>query len=139
MVGFSPPPPPQAARAFVRQLFRTGGGRPRIVATLLDDPNTHAASLEFLNEGGPANGVECLAEIADRLQHVTVGSLAPGDVTSVALDALGDGEFRCVWACSDEARRTHIWSYDGRHRRLSRRQHLALPDAFRELYPAAGA
>jgi len=58
-MAFSPPPPPQAARAFVRQLFASGGGKPVVVATLLDDPDSHAASLEFLNEGGPASGVEC--------------------------------------------------------------------------------
>lgn len=110
-----------------------------LVATLLDDPDTAEASLEFLNEGGPANGVECLAQLVGHIQHVAVGSLATGEAKSVAVGRLPDGDFRCVWACSDASGRTHIWSYDGRHRRLWRRQRTALQDVFDEMYPTPKA
>jgi hypothetical protein len=137
-MAFSPPPPPQAARAFVRQLFASGGGKPVVVVTLLDDPDSLAASLEFLNEGGPASGVECLAQVVGRIQHVAVGGLATGAAESVALGPLAEGDFRCVWACSDAKGRKYIWSYDGQHRRLRRGSPAALQDVFDEMYPAPG-
>jgi YD repeat-containing protein len=120
----------------VRQLFKRGGGKPVVVATLLDDPDANGASLEFLNEGGPANAVECLAQVVGRLQHVTIGTLATGETKSVAVGPVQTGVFRCVWACSDAGGRTHIWSYDGRRRRLGRRRRTALQDVFDEMYPA---
>ena len=136
MTGFSPPPPPQAARAFVRQIFGGRRGRPEVVATLLDDADSHVSSLEFLNEGGPANAVECLAQIVGRTEHVAVGSLGPGEVKSVALAGpLPAGDFRCVWACTDANRGTYVWSYDGQRRHLRRSRRAALDDLFRELYP----
>src|SRR5689334_22145939 len=134
-MAFSPPPPPQAARALVRQLSRSGGRKPVVVATLLDDPDSQAASLEFLNEGGPASGVECLVQIVGGIQHVAVGGLATGATESVLVGPLVKGDFRCVWACSDRKGRTYIWSYDGQHRRLRRGQRAALQDVFDEMYP----
>src|SRR5947209_216863 len=104
MVGFSPPPPPQAARAFVRQLFSPGGGRPRVVATLLDDPGSRVTSLEFLNEGGRANGVECLAEVGGRTQHRAVGSLARGEAKSIVLEPIAPGDCRGGGTCWDGRR-----------------------------------
>jgi hypothetical protein len=106
------------------------------VATLLDDPGANGASLEFLNEGGPASTVECLAQVVGGFQHVAVGALATGETKSVAVGPVQAGVFRCVWACSDTSGRTHIWSYDGRRRRVGRRRRPALQDVFDELYPA---
>ena len=134
---FSPAPPPQAARAFVRQLFRGGGGKPAVVATLLDDPDSHQSSLEFLNEGGPAEEVVCIAKADGRMQQVAVGGLGPGEAKSVGLGAPAKSDFQCVWACSDASGRMHIWSYNGQHRRLKRRQRVALQDVFREKYATA--
>jgi hypothetical protein len=122
----------------VRQLFKSGGGKPVVVATLLDDPDAQGASLELLNEGGAANGIECLAQTIGGIQHLAVGPLAPGEAKSVAVGSLPEGVFRCVWACSDASGRTYIWSYDGRRRRLRRHQRTALQDVFDDMYPAAG-
>ena len=64
MTGFSPPPPPQAARAIVRQLFSLRGSSPRVSATALEEHDTHESSIEFLNEGSQADNVRCLVRVA---------------------------------------------------------------------------
>jgi hypothetical protein len=109
-----------------------------VVATLLDEPGSQAASLEFLNEGGPASQVECLAQVEGGVQHLAVGGLAAGAAESVAVGPLSEGDFRCAWACTDAKGRTYIWSYDGQHRRLRRGQRVRLEEAFDEMYPAHG-
>jgi hypothetical protein len=130
-MGFGvPAPPPQAAKAFVRQWWGLGRQRPVIVATLLDSDD----SLEFVNEGGPAEGLACLALGANGMQELAIGSLGPGESKSASIEPPATGPFECVWACSDTRGRTHVGSYDGRHRRLKRREHLVLEDVFRELY-----
>ena len=131
MNGFgSPAPPPQAAKAFVRQWWGLVRQRPAITATLLDSN----ASLEFVNEGGPAEGLVCLALGANGMQELTIGGLGPGESKSVSVEPPAEGPFECVWGCSDVRGRTYVGSYDGRHRRLKRREHLPLEDVFRELY-----
>ena len=131
MNGFgTPAPPPQAAKAFVRQWWGLGRQRPLIVATLLASGET----LEFVNEGGPADGLVCLARGRDRMRELTIGSLGPGESRSVSIEPTTGERFECVWMCSDARGRTHVGSYDGRHRRLKRMEHLALEDVFRELY-----
>ena len=68
-MGFSPPPPPQAGKAFVRQLFnRRVGRKPILAATVLDHPDEGWSSLEFVNEGGPAEDVACFAMVSGRMQ-----------------------------------------------------------------------
>lgn len=131
MNGFgTPAPPPQAAKAFVRQWWGLVPQRPVITATLLESDG----SLEFVNEGGLAEGLVCLALGANGMHELAIGSLGPGESKSVQVEPPAEGPFECVWMCSDARGRTHVGSYDGRHRRLKRREQLVLEDVFRELY-----
>jgi hypothetical protein len=140
MSGFSPPPPPQVGKALVRQLLnRRAGPKPIVAATLLDHPQEGWSSLEFANEGGPAEDVTCLATVAGRMQEIAVGSLAPGETKAIRVDEPPAGEYRCVWVCSDRRGRRMVSSYDGRQLRMKGRQGVALGDAFRELYPSPGS
>jgi hypothetical protein len=120
----------------VRQLLgRSAGKRPIVTATLLEQGDGHSSSLEFLNEGGPAENVVGVVELGGRVQQIVVGTLAPGEALSVHVATTGSGEFRCVWCCLDTHGAQHIWSYDGRHERRNRRRRVRAADAFRELYP----
>jgi YD repeat-containing protein len=107
--------PPQGARALVREILRGDrGGAPQVAATLDDADGT----LELLNEGGQtAEGVRVLTRDPDGAIHAhAIGNLAPGATTRARVEATD----RCVWTCTDSRGRTHVWSYDGHHRRLRR-------------------
>ncbi len=41
---------------------------------------------------------------------------------------------KCVWMCADGRRRLHVWSYDGRHKRLGRRSTATDDACFRLMY-----
>ena len=138
MSGFSPPPPPQAARALVRQLFSRRGSAPEISATLSDDGDSSRGTLEFLNEGGDAAGLACMCETTHGLQAFEVGGLSPGGVASVAISGVGHGDLRCVWTCSDARGRRYLWTYEGAGHRLRRHDKSELEQLFRSSYPAAG-
>lgn len=71
------------------------------------------------------------------------GHLRAGDTASVFLDAeaIEAGETATmVYTCRDVDNNVHIWSNDGRYRRVGRRRIMkgdrsTLGDSFRELYP----
>ena len=39
-------------------------------------------------------------------------------MTAPLPSALAEGEVKCIWMCSDARARLHVWSYDGRHKRV---------------------
>jgi hypothetical protein len=118
-------------------LFNRGAGRqPVVSATLLDHADGgSSSSLEFVNEGGPAENLVCLAEAGGRTQQVEVGSLGPGQTAAVRIDLPASGDWRCVWLCTGARGTQHVWSYDGRHEHAKER--LSADAAFRQMYPAA--
>jgi hypothetical protein len=103
--------------------------------TVLDDVVGNASSLEVVNEGGPACEVVCLAETLGGPERLTVGSLTRGQAASVRLGAKAAGGFRCVTTALDAHGRMHVWSYDGRHERLHKRQRLQPEEALVRMYP----
>ncbi len=121
----------------MRQLFSRGAGRqPVVSATLLDHADGGASSsLEFLNEGGTAENLVCLAEAGDRIQQIDVGSLGPGETTTARIELPPTGDFRCVWLCTGSRETQHVWSYDGRHEHAKGPRQLTAEAAFRQLYP----
>jgi hypothetical protein len=108
-----------------------------VSATLLEHADGGAsASLEFVNEGGPAENLECLAEAAGRMKQVQVGSIGPGETTTARIELPASGDFRCVWLCTGTKGTHHVWSYDGRHEHSKGPRRLAAEAAFRQLYPS---
>ena len=99
MTGFSPPPPPQAARAIVRQLFSLRGSSPRVSATALEEYDTHESSIEFLNEGSQADNVRCLVRVDGELEELPIGNLAPETSMVARLRAPLGANFECIWDC----------------------------------------
>jgi hypothetical protein len=134
-MGFSPPPPPQAARAFVKQIFGLRGAGPRVSATVLDEPGLHASAIEFLNEGHEANGVRCLLRSDAGWQELNVGNLAPGTSATVQLHDPVGGSLKCVWTAFDAQGRLHLWTYEGKHKRLRRGHRVDLSTALEQMYP----
>ena len=129
------PPPPQGARAVVRQLFVLGRGMaPRVTATVLDEPDTAQSSLELVNEGGEVTQVRCLVRSDAGTQEVTVGTLARGMSTVVDVHEPVGKNIECVWTGLDARGRLHIWSYDGRHVRLRKGEETELPAALERMY-----
>lgn len=126
---YSPPPPPQAGRAFVRQMFRRTGSKPDVAATLV----SHADSeeLEFVNGGGPAHSITWTTGTDGGV----LGDLGPGETASAHLGEQSGDDFRCVWTALDDRGRMHVWSYDGRHHRLGRHDAPAPDAAFAQMYP----
>jgi hypothetical protein len=125
---YSPPPPPPAARALVRQIFRLGPRRPDVTATLLS--HADGAELEFMNSGAPAHSI---AWTTGKVSG-TAGDLAAGDTTTAYLYEQPDDDFECVWTALDGRGRMHIWSYDGRRARVSRRRRVSIDEAFAQMY-----
>ena len=122
--------PPQGARALVGALL---GGRRRgaEVAATLDESQPGETALVFVNEGrGTAVGLRCLyRSAAGDLSAHSLGNVPPGSTVSCRVDVAPHEPFRCIWACEDEKRAVHLWSYDGRHKRV-RRQHDGEDEAF---------
>jgi hypothetical protein len=54
-------------------------------------------------------------------------------MAALGADAPAD-PIKCVWMCADRRRRLHVWSYDGRHKRLGRRSTATDDACFRLMY-----
>jgi len=127
--------PPQGQKAFVRELLRPSRGGPLVSCVLLAG-NPGETEIEFVNEGGET-AVDLRYVIAGVQGTVmgSVGHLPPDASTTATLrDGVPVDPVRCVWMCADGKRRLHVWSYDGRHKRPSRRA-VGTDDAcFRLMY-----
>jgi hypothetical protein len=134
-MGFQQPPPPQAIRVFVKQIFGLRAAGPRVSATVLDEPGPHASAIEFLNEGDEAEGVRCLLRSDAGSQEMNVGNLAPGALTTVQLDDPAGGSLHCFWTAFDAQGRLHLWCYEGKHKRLRRGRQVDLATALDQMYP----
>ncbi len=113
--------PPQGARALARELLRRGSGSLSVSASLVNEAPGES-ELEFMNDGGEtAVGLHYVVANDDgRLSSGSMGNLAPGTSTTATVRAaFAAGDVRCVWMCTD-AKRLHVWSYDGRHKRLKK-------------------
>jgi hypothetical protein len=114
--------PPQGARALVGALL---GGRRRgaEVAATLDESQPGETVLEFVNEGtDTAADLRCLYRgSAGGLVRRSLGNLAPGSTASCPVDIAAGESFRCVWICDGRRGGAQLWSYDGRRKRLRRR------------------
>ena len=76
-----------------------------------------------------------LADAAGALIGGSVGQLAPGVSATAAVHAeLADGPIDCVWMCTDSKERLHVWSYDGRHKRLDRHRSPSNQECFQMMY-----
>jgi hypothetical protein len=130
--------PPQGAKALVAMVLRRGGGGLNVSASLVEE-TPGETELEFTNAGGET-AVDLryvLADTAGLLSGGSVGQLAPGASTTVAVRvALLAGAVDCVWMCADSKQRLHVWSYDGRHKRLGRRRSPKDQECFRLMYGA---
>ena len=127
--------PPQGQKALVRELLRPSRGGPLVSCVLLAE-HPGEREIEFLNEGGET-AVELRYVIAGAEGTVggSVGHLPPDASTTATLrDGAPIDPVRCVWICSDAKRRLHVWSYDGRHKRLSRRADATDDACFRLMY-----
>lgn len=125
--------PPQGQKAFVRKLLRPSRRGPR-VSCILVSAHPGETELEFTNDGGET-GVDLRYVIAGAggLAKGSLGHLSPGASASCRVDATAD-PVQCVWMCSDRKRRLHVWSYDGRHKRLGRRRAATDDACFRLMY-----
>ena len=114
--------PPQGAKALVASLLCRGRGRLNVSASLVEE-TPGESELEFTNAGGET-AVDLryvLADSAGVLRDGSIGQLAPDVSTTVAVRVeLAADAFDCVWICADSKQRVHLWSYDGRHKRLKR-------------------
>ncbi len=111
--------PPQGARAFVRELLR--GGTAGMSVSAIVDETSGASELEFTNDGGEtAVALRYIVALRDgELSGGSVGNVPPGaSVTAPLSTALAEGDVKCIWMCSDARARLHVWSYDGRHKRV---------------------
>jgi hypothetical protein len=126
--------PPQGARALIRGLFRRDPGGP-VVACVLFEPHPGANELDFTNEGSePAVGLRYVVARADgSLGRGDIGSLSPGGEVTVPIGAVEE-PLRSVWICADRRRRTHIWSYDGKHKRFGKNRSPDDRDCFTAMY-----
>ena len=91
-------------------------------ASLVEEsPGT--TELELTNDGGETAVALHYVIAGDdgELRGGSVGNLPPGASTTATLhDTFAAGEVRCVWMCTDAKQRLHVWSYDGRHKRLKK-------------------
>jgi hypothetical protein len=128
--------PPQGAKALIAGLLRRGGGALNVSASLVEE-TPGESELEFTNGGGET-AVDLryvLADAAGALSAGSVGQLAPGASTTVAVRVeVASGAADCVWMCADSKQRLHVWSYDGRHKRLRKRRAPTGEECFRLMY-----
>jgi hypothetical protein len=92
------------------------------VSAIVDD-TSGASELEFTNDGGEtAVALRYIVAVRDgELSGGSVGNVPPGaSVTAPLPSALAEGDVKCVWMCSDARARLHVWSYNGRHKRLKK-------------------
>ena len=131
--------PPQGAKALIAGLLRRGGGGLNVSASLVEE-TPGERELEFTNAGGET-AVDLryvLADSAGALSDGSVGQLAPGVSTTVAVRVeLAADAFDCVWMCTDSKQRVHVWSYYGRHKRLKRGDSSSAQECFRLIYGSA--
>jgi hypothetical protein len=114
--------PPQGARALARELLRRGSGGLSASASVVDRVDGESG-IEFTNDGGEtAVGLHFVVAGNDgHLSGGSVGNLPPGASTTAALrTSVAAGDVSCVWVCADAKQRMHVWSYDGRHKRLKK-------------------
>ena len=125
--------PPQGQKAFVRELLRPGRRGPR-VSCILVSAHPGETELEFTNDGGEtAVDLRYVIAGAGGLAKGSLGHLPPGSSASCRVDATVDA-LRCAWMCADRKRRLHVWSYDGRHKRLGRRSTASDDACFQLMY-----
>jgi hypothetical protein len=128
--------PPQGAKALVAGLLRRGGGGVNVSASLVEE-TPGANELEFTNAGSET-AVDLRYVLADAtgvLRGGPVGQLAPDVSTTVAVRVeLAAGAVDCAWMCADSRLRLHVWSYDGRHKRLRKRRAPTDEECFRLMY-----
>ena len=107
--------PPQGARAFARELLRRRRGSLSVAAAIVEE-TPGVLELELTNDGGEtAVGLRyVVADAEGKLTGGSVGNLPPGTSVTAKLTDAG----ACVWSCRDAKERVHVWSYDGRHKRL---------------------
>lgn len=113
--------PPQGARALARELLR--GGSSGLSVSAIIDETSGTSELEFTNDGSEtAVALRYVVAAGDgELSGGSVGNVPPGaSVTAALRNEPAAGEVKCVWMCSDAKARLHIWSYDGRHKRLKK-------------------
>jgi hypothetical protein len=131
--------PPQGAKALVAGLLRRGGGGINVSTSLVEE-TPGASELEFTN-GGRETAVDLryvLADAAGALTGGSVGQLAPGVSATAAVNVeLADSAVDCVWMCTDSKQRLHVWSYDGRHKRLDKHRSPSDQECFRLMYGPA--
>jgi hypothetical protein len=129
--------PPQGARALARELLRRGSGSLSVSAALVDEASGQS-EIELTNDGGEtAVGLRFVVAGDDgRLSGGSVGNLPPGASTTATLrSAVASGDVSCVWICGDAKQRLHVWSYDGKHKRL--RKPATDEECFRLMYGGA--
>ena len=127
--------PPQGAKALVGALLRRGSGVLNVSASLVEE-TPGESELEFTNAGGET-AVDLRYVLADAgvLSGGSVGQLAPGVSTTLSVGVkLAAGAVDCVWICDDSKQRSHVWSYDGRHKRLKKQQAATDQECFRLMY-----
>lgn len=128
--------PPQGAKAFVAMLLRRRGGGLNVSASLVEE-TPGESELEFTNAGGET-AVDLryvIADVTGALSGGSVGQLAPGASTTAAVRVeLASGAVDCIWMCADSKQRLHVWSYDGRHKRLKQRRARTDQECFRLMY-----
>jgi hypothetical protein len=107
-----------------------------VSATVLDEPGLQASVIEFVNQGDQAEGVQCLVRSDGASQELTIGSLAPGASTTAELHEPVGRNLTCVWTAFDATGRLHIWSYEGKHKRLRKGHEIDLATALERMYPA---
>jgi hypothetical protein len=133
--------PPQGAKALIAALLRRGGGGLNVSASLVEEtPGEN--ELELTNAGGET-AVDLryvLADSAGALSDGSVGQLAPGVSTTVAVRVeFAADAFDCVWMCTDSKQRVHVWSYDGRRKRLKRGLVPTNAECFQLMYGSRAA
>jgi hypothetical protein len=125
--------PPQGQKAFVRELLRPGRRGPRVSCVLVS-AHPGETELEFTNDGGEtAAGLRYVVAVAGGTVAGSAGNVPPGASTSCRVDATGD-PVECVWMCSGRKGRLHVWSYDGRRKRLGRRRTATDDACFQLMY-----
>jgi len=133
--------PPQGAKALVAGLLRRSGGGVSVSASLVEE-TPGASELEFTN-AGRETAVDLRYVLADATGALTggsVGQLAPGVSTTTAVHVeFADGAVDCVWMCTDSKLRLHVWSYDGRRKRLNKHRLPTDEECFQLMYESQRA
>jgi hypothetical protein len=106
-----------------------------VSATVLDEPGRQASVIEFVNEGDEAERVRCLIRSDAVSQELTVGNLAPGSSVTAELHEPVGKNLTCVWTAFDTRGRLHLWSYEGKHKRLRKGTAVDLPTTLERMYP----